>query len=309
MKGLYFDGKTLQYRTDLAMPQVSPGQSLVKISHAAICNTDKEILKGYKPDFKGVLGHEFVGVVTASERADLIGKTVVGELNEGCGNCIYCNSGREKHCENRKVIGIHQKWGCFAEYMTIATHLLHEVPTGLAPEKAVFCEPLAAALEIGNSLHLPPDTPIALLGDGKLAYMIVQVLALLGLDITVFGKTAQKLTAFEPFAKTALTPAGSFETVIDATGSPTGIAVAQQLVRKRGNIVVKSTYAEKVALDLSFFVVNEIRLIGTRCGPFKPALNLLKRDLIDFLPIQFYDLADYQQAFAARKFKAGFKFL
>ncbi|PIE76905.1 MAG: alcohol dehydrogenase [Clostridiales bacterium] len=307
MRGLYFDGKTLHYKTDLAMPQVSSGHSIVKISHAAICNTDKEILKGYKPDFKGILGHEFVGTVTDSEQKDLIGKMVVGELNEGCGNCIYCNSGREKHCEQRKVIGIHNQAGCFAEYMAIANHLLHQVPAGLTAEKAVFCEPLAAALEIPNSFHLPVDTPIALLGDGKLAYMIAQVLALMGLSITVFGKSAQKLTAFEPFAKTALTPAGSFETVIDATGSPSGIAVAQQLVRKRGTIIVKSTYAEKVTLDLSYFVVNEIRLVGTRCGPFEPALNLLKRDLIKFMPIKFYDLADYQQAFAERQFKAGFK--
>ncbi len=307
MKGLYFDGKTLHYKTDLAMPQASAGHSIVKISHAAICNTDKEILKGYKPDFKGVLGHEFVGVVSQSAQKRLIGKTVVGELNEGCGDCIYCNSGREKHCEQRKVIGIHNQAGCFAEYMSIADHLLHEVPAGLAPEKAVFCEPLAAALEIPNSIHLPPATPIALLGDGKLAYMIVQVLALTGLDVTVFGKSSNKLAIFEPFAKTALDIGGNFETVIDATGSPSGIVAAQQLVRRRGTIIVKSTYAEQVKLDLSYFVVNEIRLVGTRCGPFEPALNLLKRDLIDFMPIKFYDLADYQQAFAERQFKAGFR--
>ncbi len=307
MKGLYFDGKQLHYKTDLDMPQPQSGQSIVKVTHASICNTDKEILKGYKPDFKGILGHEFVGVVTASDCNDLIGKTVVGELNEGCGDCIYCNSNREKHCENRKVIGIHQKSGCFAEYLQIADHLLHVVPDGLAPEKAIFCETLAAALEIPNSVHLPPDTPIALLGDGKLAYMIVQVLSLMGINITVFGKTEQKLKHFKPFANTSIALNGSFEVVIDATGSPTGIAVAQKLVRKRGTIIVKSTYAENVNIDLSFFVVNEIRLIGTRCGPFQPALNLLKRNLVDFIPIHFYDLADYEKAFASQHFKSGFK--
>ncbi|PIE77118.1 MAG: alcohol dehydrogenase [Clostridiales bacterium] len=307
MKGLYFDGKALHYRTDLAKPLATAGQSVVKVTHAAICNTDKEILKGYKPDFKGVLGHEFVGIVSDSLRPELIGKTVVGELNEGCGDCIYCNSGREKHCAARKVIGIHQKWGCFAEYMQIADHLLHEVPSGLAPEVAVYTEPLAAALEIPNSIHLPLDQPVALLGDGKLAYMIAQVLAAMGISVTVFGKTEKKLAAFESFAKTTTEKTGQFETVIDATGSPSGIALAQALVRKRGNIIVKSTYAEKVNLDLSYFVVNEIRLFGTRCGPFEPALNMLARNLIDLQPIDYYDLADFEKAFASRQFKAGFK--
>ncbi len=307
MKGLYFDGKSLQYRTDLKKPRAAVGQSVIKVTHAAICNTDKEILKGYKPDFRGVLGHEFVGVVTDSLRPELIGKTVVGELNEGCGDCIYCLSGREKHCEKRKVIGIHQKWGCFAEYLQIADHLLHEVPSGLAPETAVYTESLAAALEIPNSVHLPSNKALALLGDGKLAYMIVQVLALMGIDVTVFGKTEQKLAAFKRFAKTTTEKVGQFETVIDATGSPSGIDLAQQLVRKRGNIIVKSTYAENVTLDLSYFVINEIRLTGTRCGPFEPALNLLARNLIDLQPIDFYDLSEYNKAFASRRFKAGFK--
>ena len=147
MKGLYFDGKKAVYREDLPMPVCGEGQSLIKILLADICSTDREILKGYRPDFRGIMGHEFVGRVVESPEPSLVGKTVVGELNEGCGKCIYCRTGREKHCLSRKVIGM-SKDGCFAEYMTLATHLIHVVPAGLPPEQAVFTEPLAAALEI-----------------------------------------------------------------------------------------------------------------------------------------------------------------
>ena len=144
MKALYFDGTKAVYREDAPMPVCEKGQSLIRILLADICSTDREILKGYRPDFRGIMGHEFVGEVIESPDPDLAGKIVVGELNEGCGECIYCRTGREKHCLSRKVIGM-SKDGCFAEYMTLATHLLHVVPEGLAPEQAIFTEPLAAA--------------------------------------------------------------------------------------------------------------------------------------------------------------------
>lgn len=188
MKGLFFDGEKAVFKNDLPMPEPLPHESLVCISIAAICNTDREIMRGYKPDFKGVLGHEFVGVVEKSSDPELVGKRVVGELNEGCGECIYCKTGRERHCESRKCIGITQKNGCFAQYMTIATRLLHVIPDSLTDEKAVFTEPLAAALEIPDQIQIRPSEEVCVIGDGRLAFMIAQVLALTGAEVTVLGK-------------------------------------------------------------------------------------------------------------------------
>ena len=152
MKALYFDGTKAVYREDAPMPVREEGQSLIRILLADICSTDREILKGYRPDFRGIMGHEFVGEVVESPDPKLVGKIVVGELNEGCGECLYCRTGREKHCLSRKVIGM-SKDGCFAEYMTLASHLIHVVPEGLAPEEAIFTEPLAAAPEITKQVQ------------------------------------------------------------------------------------------------------------------------------------------------------------
>ena len=203
MKALYFNGKDILYREDLPVPVCGPGQSLIRIMYANICSTDREICKGYRPDFKGIMGHEFVGQVVDSPDKTLIGKTVVGELNEGCGECIYCRTGREKHCLSRKVIGM-SKDGCFAEYMSLATHLIHVIPEGLDPKQAIFSEPLAAALEITKQVHIDPSLNAAIIGDGRLAFMIAQVLAQTGISLTVIGKHPEKLSLFEPFAETAL---------------------------------------------------------------------------------------------------------
>lgn len=307
MQGLYYENELLQYHDTIEKPIQQSGESLIRVRVAAICNTDKEILRGYKPDFKGILGHEFVGIVEQSEFPQLIGKRVVGELNAGCGNCVYCKTNREKHCLERKVIGIHNKWGCFAEYMTIATHLLHIVPDTLSDEKAVFTESLAAALEIVQSNHLKPDEPVAIVGSGKLSYMITQILALHGIKITVFGRTLEKLKRFTPYARIQTSPQGSFETVIEASGSPTGYQTAVSLVRHKGKIIVKSTYADTITIDLSYLVVNEIQLIGSRCGPFEPALTLLQNNSITLPDLEMYPLTEYKKAFASQAFKSGFR--
>lgn len=307
MKALYFD-KTIQYVENLKKPVPTSSESLVKILVSAICNTDKEILKGYKPDFSGVMGHEFVGVVEESPQKELIGKRVVGELNAGCGKCLYCKTGRAKHCLNRRVIGITNKDGCFAEYMTIETDLLHVVPDEIATEVAVFTEPLAAALEIIEQAHIKPSDNVAVIGDGRLSFMIAQAVSLLGVDLTTVGRHPEKLEGFSSFSKTTTNPSDTFEVVIDATGSPTGIVTAQKLVRKKGTIILKSTYAGTAEIDMSNFVVNEITIKGSRCGPFEPALNLLKRGLITLPPVELYDLSDYQKAFSSKAFKAGFAF-
>ena len=317
MKGLYFDRKKAVYREDLPMPVCGEGQSLIKILLADICSTDREILKGYRPDFRGIMGHEFVGRVVESPEPSLVGKTVVGELNEGCGKCIYCRTGREKHCLSRKVIGM-SKDGCFAEYMTLATHLIHVVPEGLPPEQAVFTEPLAAALEITKQVHIDPALNAAVIGDGRLAYMIAQVLALTGIDLTVIGKHPEKLQMFEPFAKTALlsdyqdrslSAEECFEYVAEASGHESGIHLALHIVRKMGTIILKSTYAGSANIDLSQIPVNEITVVGSRCGPFEPALKLLKEGKVNFPDVELYNLKDYEKAFSSHAFKSGFSFL
>ncbi len=322
MRGIYFDGARAAYRDDLPKPQADEGHSLIRILRAGVCSTDREILKGYRPDFRGVMGHEFTGVVEESSVKELIGKTVVGELNEGCGHCVLCRTGREKHCLSRKVIGM-SKDGCFAEYMTLANHLIHVVPEGLAPERAVLTEPLAAALEIPERVHIAPGTPAAVIGDGRLAYMIAQVLHLSGTQVTVIGKHAEKLEKFRPFAELRVSGTGSkdmgieplriaaaedmFEVVVEASGSPTGMELALELVRRQGTIVLKSTYAGKHPFDLSLVAVNELKIEGSRCGPFEPALRLLKENRIMLPEPEWHDLEDYEAAFVSRAFKAGFR--
>jgi len=307
MKALYYD-KSLQYMEDYPKPKPDPGESLVQIIISAICNTDKEILKGYRPDFRGILGHEFVGRVLESDEPSLIHQRVVGEINENCGHCIYCKTGRPTHCENRKVVGISGKDGSFAQYITMKNVLLHIVPKEVTSEVAIFTEPLAAALEIVEQVHIKPSTSVAIIGDGRLAYMIAQVISLTGADLTIIGRHEEKLNLFKPFAKIRTKTDESYEIVIDASGSPTGILTAQKIVRKKGTIVIKTTYAGKVEINMSDFVVNEITIKGSRCGPFEPALQLLKLGLINFPPIDLYELEHYEKAFKSREFKVGFRF-
>ncbi len=316
MKGLYFDGTGMTYREDLPIPERTAGKSLIRILLADICSTDKEVLKGYRPDFKGIMGHEFVGEVVESDETGLIGRIVVGELNEGCGTCLYCRTMREKHCLNRQVIGLSRD-GCFAEYMVLDTHLIHAVPDGLPAEQAIFTEPLAAALEIVSQVHVDPALNAAVIGDGRLAYMTAQVLSLTGINLTVVGKHEDKLAMFAPFARTALlseypperelAAEECFEYVVDAAGNESGFHLAMKLVRNRGTIILKSTYAGNASIPMSLIAVNEITVVGSRCGPFEPALKLLAEGKVSFPPVELYDLKEYRDAFASGAFKAGFR--
>ena len=309
MKGIYFDGKAAFYREDLKMPVPGQGESLVKIKVAAVCNTDKEILKGYRPDFQGIMGHEFVGVVEQSADESLIGKTVVGELNAACGKCIYCRTGRPTHCTYRRVLGMHRKDGCFAEYMTIDTSLLHELPEGLPIEKAIYTEPLAAAFEIMTQVSFDGDKNIAVLGDGRLAYCVVQAFSSKGQPVTVIGKHPEKLELFRTYADVTLErKKEAYEVVVEATGSPDGIRQALDLVRKKGTIVLKSTYAGEVSLPLSLVAVNEITVVGSRCGPFVPALQALASGKAKFPHLTVFSPEAFREAFAYTGFKAGFYF-
>ncbi len=307
MKALYYDGAKLNYVEDYKIPEPKENESLIKIKYAGICNTDKEILKGYKPDFKGILGHEFVGVVEKSKDKSLLGKRVVADINRGCGNCIYCNTNREKHCLTREVIGIDNHDGVFAQYLVWDNRLLHIIPDSLDDREALFTEPLAAAVEILDRVHIKPSTKVAVIGDGRLSFMISQVIALTGADLTVIGKHEEKLNPFKSFAKTTTDVNDTYELVVEATGNPTGFDTAKKITRKQGTIVVKSTYASNIEIDLSYFVVNEITIKGSRCGPFEPALSLLEKKYVSFPEIEFFELSEYEKAFKSKAFKIGFK--
>lgn len=308
MEALVYDGHSARYQAHYPRPVPGPGESLIQVLLAAVCSTDKEVLRGYKQDFRGVMGHEFVGIVLESDRPDLIGKRVVGELNTGCGTCLYCRTQREHHCVARRVPGMSRQDGCFAGYFVQTTRLLHLVPESLPTETAIYTEPLAAALQIAECIHLPPSQPVAVVGDGRLALMTAQALAANGTPVTVFGKHRDKLHRFAPFAQTHLTPKGSFETVVEATGSPGGLATAISLTRSKGTLALKSTYADLAQLNISELVVRELTLVGTRCGPFAPALSLLARGSVILPEISTFPLADFEAAFASPAFKVGFSF-
>lgn len=308
MRGLYYDGTKAVYREDLDIPVRDKDRSLIRILLSAICSTDKEILKGYRPDFRGIMGHEFVGIVEDSDDKTLIGKRVVGEINEVCHECLYCKTGRPHHCSNRTTPGL-SKDGCFGEYMILKTENLHVVPDSLPTEVAVFTEPLAAAFEILEQIKVEKGVPVGILGDGRLALCIANVMHLAGADVTVIGKHEEKLKIFSNIAKTTTkAEKESFEIVVEATGSPLGIGKAIELVRKMGTIVLKSTYAENANVNLSMIPVNEITVVGSRCGPFIPAMKALNEGSIVLPAIEKYDLKDYEKAFSSPAFKAGFDF-
>lgn len=301
MRGIYFDGK-LAYREDLQMPECNPEEALIKVILAAVCNTDKEIVRGYK-GFNGILGHEFVGIVEASSDENLIGKRVVGEINIGCGECGFCKKGLHNHCRERKVLGITGKNGAYAEYLTLPNRNIHIVPDGVPDIAAVFTEPLAAALQIVEKHHIRPTDSVAIIGDGKLAQLVAQVISLTACDLTVIGKHREKLSLLDTRARTVLLSDAAFENVFDAvidcTGNEQGLLYAERLVKATGTIILKSTYNGKAMLNPTDWVVNELRIVGTRCGPLHAALRLLERRLVEVEPLLdgIYALKDYEKVF------------
>jgi len=274
---------------DVPVPTPREGEALIRLRLAGICNTDLEIVRGYS-NFRGILGHEFVGeVVEASDGAELIGARVVGEINLACGECSYCRRGWERHCPKRTVLGILGKDGCFAEYFTLPVRNLHRVPEALPDRTAVFTEPLAACVEILEQVSVPPSQPVCVVGDGKLALLLVQVLKLVGAEVYIVGKhpeklaIAQELGAIPLGAETAFEP--RFDFVVEASGSPSGLELALRIIRPRGTLVLKSTYAECPRVDTSQLVVDELCVLGSRCGPFEPALRLLADGLVQTEPL------------------------
>ncbi|MFB5621881.1 MAG: alcohol dehydrogenase catalytic domain-containing protein [Candidatus Nitrosomaritimum yanchengensis] len=305
MKALRFDGKNLNYIKDYPKPQI--GEALVKVSMAGICGTDLEILQGYM-SYEGVLGHEFVGVVVESKNKDLIGKRVVGEINVGCEKCDSCKKGMQRHCPNRSVLGILNRDGAFAEFLSLPEKNLHVIPDSITDKQAVFVEPIAAAFEIKEQVLLKPDWHVAIVGDGRLSQLIISVLKTSCSDITCFGRHQNKLDRLEKLGvktKIGIEPVEefSYDLVVEATGSNSGFLDSMKLVKPKGTVILKSTIASKENLDLTPAVVNEITLVGSRCGPFRPAINALASGMIsvDGLIDSEYPLEKFNEAFDQAK--------
>lgn len=282
MQAAYFDGKKLTFRNDFPDPE--PGESLVRVTLAGICGTDLEILDGYM-DYRGILGHEFVGVVEKSHSARLAGKRVVGEINVGCNDCDSCRQGLERHCPGRTVLGILGRNGAFAEFLSLPDRNLHVIPDSVGDQQAVFVEPLAAAFEINEQVRLQPDWSVAVVGDGRLAQLVSRMLKLSCRDIVCFGKHRTKLANLEKIGirtKIGIGPDDnySFDLVVEAAGSYSGFSDALKLAKPRGIVVLKSTVASKEGLDLTAAVVNEVTLVGSRCGVFRPAIEALATGVI-----------------------------
>ena len=257
-------------------PRRKPGHALVRLLCAGICNTDLELQRGYY-GFAGTPGHEFVGEVVDADTRELVGRRVVGEINLECGRCEWCQRGLGRHCPHRTVLGIVKQPGVFSEFFTLPERNLYVLPDSIPNERAVFAEPLAAACEILEQVRIPKDASVAVLGDGKLGLLVAQVLQAHGAEVRLFGKHKEKMAIAETVGvKTSLKPSGQFDWVVEATGSAPGLMQAVGMTRPRGTLILKSTVHGTVALDTAPVVVNEITLVGSRCGRFEPALKLLR---------------------------------
>jgi alcohol dehydrogenase len=276
MKALVFDGR-LSFRDDYPTPTAAPGEVLVEVRRAGVCNTDIEITKGYM-NYRGVLGHEFVGALSDGSR-------VVGEINVADGTCDTCRRGDVTHCPERSVLGICKRDGAMAEYLTLPARNLHRVPDAVSDRQAVFVEPLAAALEITERVHIRPSQRVAIIGDGKLGLLVAQVFQLTGCRLSVLGRHARKLEILRrrgiPTLDSPAEWGGSFDVVVDCSGQASGFELARQLLRPRGTLVLKSTFHGAQEMATAPLVIDEITIVGSRCGPFEPALRLLERRLID----------------------------
>jgi threonine dehydrogenase-like Zn-dependent dehydrogenase len=290
MKALFFDG-SLRFVDNYAAPEPDENEALIRMLMAGICGTDREVMKGYR-EFRGIPGHEFVGVVERvnGSYSGLVGKRVVGEINCGCGLCEYCLKGLEKHCAKRTALGIFGKDGVFAEYVTLPLRNLWEVPTHVPDEEMVFAEPLAAAFEVMEQVHVLPSDNILVLGDGTLGLLVAFVLHQAGAQVTVGGKHEAKLgVAARRKIKTKrveeLQKKRAYEIVVEATGAAEGLDAALNLVKPRGTIVLKSTVFDRGQIDLSRAVVDEVIMVGSRCGPFAPAIRALADGHINVKPL------------------------
>jgi len=280
MKALRVENNRLKL-ADIAKPREET-EAVVRVLKSGICNTDLEIVRGYA-GFSGTIGHEFVGVVeTATDAPHLIGKRVVGEINAGCGECESCRQGDSRHCPERTVLGIVGRDGAHAEFLTLPARNLLEISDTVSNEQAVFVEPLAAAFGITEQVFIEPDTKVAVIGDGKLGNLCAQSLALKSENVFLIGKHKEKLALVKRrniegiLLENALKLNGSFETVVEASGAESGFNLALDLLKPRGKLVLKSTFHGEAKWQAWRVVVNEITIVGSRCGRFAPALELLE---------------------------------
>ncbi len=269
---------------DVPDPEPPAGEALIKVRLSGICGTDLELVRGYYP-FTGIPGHEFVGEVVTAQEKDWIGRRVVGEINAACGECEQCRNGRPTHCEQRTVLGIANRNGVHAEYFTLPLANLHRVPESVPDEAAVFTEPLAAALEIQEQVPIRPTDRVLLIGAGRLGQLIAQTLSLSGCGLRVAARHARQKELLEA-RKIGWIDEGEiqprrWDVVIEATGSGSGLDLARRALRPRGTLVLKSTYKGEMQVNWSPLVVDEITIIGSRCGPFAPALRLLESGKVD----------------------------
>jgi alcohol dehydrogenase len=294
----------LRYTSDYPEPRLAeaPCEALVRVRLAGICNTDLELVRGYMA-FGGVLGHEFVGEVVQSPDPAWIGRRVVGDINAACYECPTCRAGHHTHCPNRTTLGIFGRDGALADYLTLPQANLYAVPASIPDEMAVFTEPLAAACEILEQVKLSSSDRVVVLGDGKLGLLVAAVLRLTGCDLTLVGRHPDKLAIAERWTAVRLAsgplPDRQADVVVECTGSPAGFAEAVRLLRPRGTLVLKSTYHGHLSVDMSALVVDEIKLVGSRCGPFAAALRLKAAGLVDPRPLisAVFSLDDAEPAF------------
>ena len=285
MKALRFEDNQLKL-AEIPRPEKS-AEALVRVLLSGICNTDLEIVRGYA-GFHGTIGHEFVGIVeSAPDSPDLIGKRVVGEINAGCGVCELCESGDSRHCPNRTVLGIVGRDGAHADFLTLPAPNLLEVPDEMTNEQAVFAEPLAAAYGISEQVEILPETRLAVVGDGKLGLLCAQSLALKSQNVLLVGKHPEKMRIAERRGvETVLLDAAaklnrSFDVAVEASGSESGFQTALDLLKPRGKLILKSTFQGEPRWQAARVVVDEITIVGSRCGRFAPALELLKNKAVD----------------------------
>jgi threonine dehydrogenase-like Zn-dependent dehydrogenase len=302
MQALSLKAGQLTYLRNVLPPKPGQDEALIKILIAGICSTDLEIVKGYA-DYEGILGHEFVGFVEDAAEAVWIGRRVVGSINIGCQDCEVCHNDGPEHCLNRTVLGIHSHDGVFADYVTLPIDNLYQIPQSVSDEQAVFTEPLAAALRILEQVVASPSRRLAVIGPGKLGMLVAQVLALSGADPTVIGRRQSSLeTARNLDMQTGLVEHladNSFDLIVEATGNEAGLAQALRLVKPRGVLILKSTFSGISRIDLTKLVVGEVSVIGSRCGPFGPALRLLESGSIkvDDMITASYKLSEGVAAF------------
>jgi alcohol dehydrogenase len=315
MKAIFFDGTNLNFSDQFEKPVPLPGEALIRVLVAGICNTDIEITKGYM-GFTGIPGHEFVGIVEEINAADqtLLGKRVVGDINCACGqpDCEFCNSNLGRHCPNRTTLGITKRNGSFAEYLTLPIENLLPVPETVSNEVATLTEPLAAGFEILEQVKITPTDEVLIVGDGKLGILINHAVSTTGAKITHVGKHPDKLELVKANGSQTILleqmPQKQYDIVIEATGSASGFNFSVSHTKPRGILILKSTIASSQNIDMTPVVVNEITIIGSRCGLFQPAINYLSTG-VDLSPLisQVFPFDKALEAFHAAKTKGALK--